>query len=242
MEAAVGDKMEQKKIVAIILAAGSGKRMQSDIPKQYLHLNGKPILYYSLKTFDESIIDEIVLVVGKNEIDYCKKEIIDKYKLKKVQYVIEGGEQRYHSVFNGLSAINYADYVLIHDGARPFVTKDIINRTIDEVYLSHACAVGVPSKDTIKIVDDKNYVVVTPNRDRVWSIQTPQGFSYELIVEAYKKIINSIPVNITDDAMIIEYAMDRPIKIVKGSYTNIKITTPEDIIVGEAFIKMLENF
>ena len=233
--------MEYKKTVAIILAAGNGKRMHSSIPKQYLLLDGKPILYYSLKAFEESSVDEIILVVGKNDIDYCRKTIVDKYHFKKVCNIIEGGEERYHSVYHALKAISFADYVLIHDGARPFITAETIETTIVQVALYNACVVGVPTKDTIKIVNEQGIVVETPKRDNVWVIQTPQAFSFDIIMKAYKMIMDiDGTVNITDDAMVVECTMQYPIKLVMGSYRNIKVTTPEDILIGEAFIKGLK--
>ena len=233
--------MDQKKTVAIVLAAGSGKRMQNSIPKQYLLLNDKPILYYSLKAFEESSVDEIILVVSKNDIDYCRKTIVEKYHFKKVSNIIEGGEERYHSVFYALKAISFADYVLIHDGARPFITAETIETTIVQVVRYSACIVGVPTKDTIKIVNEQGIVVETPNRDKVWLIQTPQAFSFEIIIKAYRMIMDiEETVNITDDAMVVEHTMQYPIKLVMGSYRNIKVTTPEDILIGEAFIKGLK--
>jgi len=255
--------MEDKK-VAIVLAAGSGKRMQSSTPKQYLLLDGKPILYYSLKAFEESSVDEIILVVGKNDIDYCRKTIVEQYHFKKVCNIIEGGVERYLSVYNGLNAISFANCVLIHDGARPFITVEIIERTIEQVTLHRACVVGVPTKDTIKLVNGQGIVVETPNRDNVWLIQTPQAFSFDIIREAYRRIMDEISytmkhakksksalidndkdlatigstvLNITDDAMVVEHTMEYPIRLVMGSYSNIKVTTPEDILIGETLLK-----
>ena len=227
--------MDHKKIVAIVLAAGTGKRMQSNIPKQYLMLQDKPVLYYSLKTFEESNVDEIILVVGKDDIEYCHEEIVDKYNFKKVTKIIEGGAERYHSVYNGLNAIGYADYVLIHDGARPFITLDIIKKIIEEVSIYNACVVGVPSKDTVKIINEDGIVMDTPNRDKVWSVQTPQAFSYNIIKKAYELLFSSKQedINITDDAMVVEHVLKCPVKLVIGEYYNIKITTPDDLVFGE---------
>ncbi len=233
--------MEHKKIVAIILAAGTGKRMQSNIPKQYLVLQDKPILYYALKTFEESNVDEMILVVGNDEIEYCREEIVDKFNFKKVKKILEGGLERYHSVFNGLNAIDYADYVLIHDGARPFISLEVINRTIEEVDTYKACVVGVPSKDTAKIVNEEGIVTETPNRDKVWSVQTPQAFSYEIIKKAYELLFisNQKNLKITDDAMVVEYTLNSPVKLVMGEYTNIKITTPDDLIIGQSILSRM---
>lgn len=235
--------MEHKKIVAIVLAAGTGKRMESNIPKQYLLLQDKPVLYYSLKTFEESNVDEIILVVGRDNIEYCREKIVDKYKFKKVTKIIEGGAERYHSVYNGLNSIDYADYVLIHDGARPFITLNNIKKTIEEVIIYNACVVGVPSKDTVKIVNEDGIVMDTPNRDRVWSVQTPQAFSYNLIKKAYDLLLSSNQENIkiTDDAMVVEHTVKCPVKLVMGEYYNIKITTPEDLILGENILSRKWN-
>ena len=232
----------KKKSVAIILAAGSGSRMKADLPKQYMKLGDKPLIYYSLHAFETSSIDEVILVVGQDEIDYNRTHIIEKYNFTKIKKIVAGGPERYLSVYNGLKAIDSADYVLIHDGARPFVTPFLINNVLNQVQRYKACLVGVPSKDTIKLADEKQMISQTPNRDYVWVIQTPQAFSYALIMEAYDKVINKLNesgktnINITDDAMVVEYTTNHPIKLVEGSYSNIKITTPEDIVIGNAMI------
>lgn len=235
--------MQRKKTTAIVLAAGQGKRMQSNIQKQYMLLADKPILYYSLKTFQESFIDHIVLVVGAEEQEYCQKEIVDKFGFHKVVAIVEGGKERYHSVANGLCAITWEnDMVFIHDGARPFVTEEILQRAYEEVNVSHACVVGMPVKDTVKIADSNRNVVNTPNRADVWQVQTPQVFEMELIADSYNKLIEQEEellkqnVMITDDAMVVEYFSDVQIKLVEGSYQNIKITTPEDIDIAKVFV------
>ena len=237
--------MQRKKTTAIVLAAGQGKRMQSKIQKQYMLLEDKPILYYCLKTFQDSFINHIVLVVGADEQEYCQKEIIDKFGFDKVEAVVEGGKERYHSVANGIKAIIWEnDMVFIHDGARPFVTEEILQRAYEEVNTSHACVVGMPVKDTVKIADSKRMVVNTPNRADVWQVQTPQVFDMTLIAESYNKLIQQEEellkqnVLITDDAMVVEYFSDVSIKLVEGSYQNIKITTPEDMCIAKAFMEM----
>ena len=235
--------MKNAKTTAIILAAGQGKRMNSAVQKQYLLINEKPVLYYSLKAFDESIIDDIVLVVGKGEIDYCQKEIVEKYGIKKVRTITEGGKERYHSVACGLSEIKWeCDYVFIHDGARPFVDSEIIERTFINVQKKYACIVGMPIKDTVKIADINEYVESTPDRSLVWQIQTPQAFERNLISTAYEKLLSeeekllSEGVAVTDDAMVVEYFTKTRVKLVRGSYKNIKITTPEDLEIAEIFL------
>lgn len=234
--------MKHVKTTAIILAAGRGKRMNSAIQKQYLLINDRPVLYYSLKAFDESIIDDIVLVAGKGEIDYCQKEIVEKYGIKKVRTITEGGKERYHSVACGLSEINWeCDYVFIHDGARPFVDSEIIERAFVSVQENSACIVGMPIKDTVKIADINEYVESTPNRSLVWQIQTPQAFEKELISSAYEQLLLNEKklaednVSITDDAMVVEYFTKTRVKLVRGSYENIKITTPEDLEIAGIF-------
>lgn len=235
--------IKEKKIVAVCLAAGQGKRMESSVQKQYLLIQDKPVLYYALKAFQESLVEEVVLVVGAGEEDYCKKEIVDKYEFTKVKYIVNGGKERYHSVFCGLQAVEAADYVLIHDGARPFLTQEIIQRCIDGAKEYKACVAGMPVKDTIKLADDDCNIESTPRRSKVWMIQTPQAFEYPLIKKAYTMLIEqeeqgmktTIPV--TDDAMVVEYFLNQKVHLVYGSYENIKITTPEDMYVAEVFLK-----
>lgn len=226
-----------EKYTAIVLAAGSGRRMNSDVHKQYLLIQGKPVLYYSLKQFEDSTVDEIVLVVGKDEVDYCRKEIVEKYGFTKVKKIVEGGRERYHSVYEGLKQAQDADYVLIHDGARPFVDQDIIRRCMQEVKIAEACVVGMPVKDTIKIADEDGYAKETPDRKNVWMIQTPQTFSRPLITDAYASMLENEDTAITDDAMVLERTKGKKVKLIEGSYRNIKITTPEDLLIAEAYLQ-----
>ena len=165
------------KYTAIVLSAGKGSRMGSSVHKQYLLLCGRPVIYYTLKAFEESSVDEIVLVTGEGEEEYCRKEIVEKYKLHKVTKIVKGGKERYHSVFQGLSACEHTDYVLIHDGARPFIEQEVIRHTMDEVQKKHACIAAVPVKDTIKKVDENGKVEDTPPRKSLYTVQTPQAFS-----------------------------------------------------------------
>lgn len=231
-----------EKIAAIVLAAGAGKRMNSAVHKQYMLLEGKPVLYYALKAFEESEVTEIILVVGAGEEEYCRTEIIEKYGIGKVGAVVQGGRERYHSVYAGLNAAQGADYVLIHDGARPLVTADIIKRSIECVRTGQSCVVGMPVKDTIKIADENGFAQTAPNRDRIWQVQTPQVFTAELAKRAYEELLikegalQSQGIQITDDAMVVETLLHHPVKLVEGSYENIKITTPEDLKVAESFL------
>jgi 2-C-methyl-D-erythritol 4-phosphate cytidylyltransferase len=231
------------KTTAIVLAAGQGKRMNSSVHKQYLLIKGKPVLYYALKAFDDSLVDDIILVTGKDEINYCQDKIINKYGFKKVRAIVVGGRERYHSVYNGIKAISWeCDYIFIHDGARPFVTCEIIERAYSQVCRSNACIVGMPVKDTIKISDADGFVADTPKRSDVWQVQTPQVFEKKLIETAYEKLMDneevllSDGISITDDAMVVEYFEKAKIKLVQGSYENIKITTPEDLKIAETFV------
>lgn len=225
------------KIAAIVLAAGQGKRMNNTVHKQYLLLEGRPVLYYSLAAFERSGVDEVVLVTGRGEVPYCEQEIVGKYGFHKVVCITEGGAERCHSVYEGLKALSDdTEYVLIHDGARPLVTERIIADTLEAVKEYNACIVGMPVKDTIKIIDDNQYAAQTPDRNSVWAVQTPQAFSYEIVWKAYTALMaNEIPV--TDDAMVVETFLHYPVKLIKGSYENMKITTPEDLIIAEAFLK-----
>lgn len=229
--------MSRKRCTAIVLAAGKGTRMGTKVHKQYLELCGRPVLYYALKAFEQSqVIDDIILVTGKDEVEYCKEKIVDKYNLSKVRHIVPGGKERYNSVYNGLKLIENG-YVFIHDGARPFIDEDSIKRAYDTVQHEDACIVAMPVKDTIKISDSQGFVESTPDRSTVWMVQTPQVFSAELIKEAYDRIMKTDCKGVTDDAMVVEKTMNHKVKFVEGSYMNIKITTPEDLEIGEVFIK-----
>lgn len=230
--------MEKRKRTAIVLAAGRGKRMNTDRPKQYLMLEGYPVLYYSLKVFEESPIERIILVAETEEIDYCRKEIVQAYGFQKVTDIIAGGRERYHSVYQGLKAAAGSDYVWIHDGARPFVTQDIIQRTWEGVKRYGACVAGMPVKDTIKIADEMGFAIETPERSKVWMVQTPQVFSYDVICRAYETLMEMEKSGqmrtVTDDAMVLEAMGGDRIKLVEGSYENIKITTASDLEIAKS--------
>lgn len=228
------------KCTAIVLAAGQGKRMNSKVQKQFLCIQGHPVLYYSLQCFEKCAwITDIILVTGKDEIDYCREQIVDKYNFQKVSAIVAGGKERYNSVYNGLLACNQTDYVFIHDGARPFVTQEILERALVCVQENRACAAGMPSKDTIKIVNANREVESTPDRRFVWNVQTPQVFAYELIASSYNKALQGDCSKITDDAMVVETYGNCKVYLYEGSYENVKITTPSDLILAEEFAKML---
>ena len=230
--------MEKKEYcTAIVLAAGSGKRMGTKVHKQYLLMGGKPVLYYSLRAFEDSKrIDEIILVCGAGEEDYCRKEIVEKYGISKARKIIPGGAERYDSVWNGLKETKEG-YVYIHDGARPFVDEEIIERAYECVSEHHACVAGMPSKDTVKIADSGNIVTATPDRSSVWIVQTPQVFDTELIRKAYALLMEKDEISVTDDAMVAEQMLGASVRLFYGSYENIKITTPEDLESAEVFLK-----
>ena len=241
---------KQGKCVAVVLAAGQGKRMNSTKAKQYMELHGKPVLYYSLKVLEESFIDEILLVTGRGEEAYCREEFIEKYGFRKIKKIVQGGAQRYHSVYNGLKALEKDEavrYVFIHDGVRPFLSREILERTWEAVRTEDACAVGVPVTDTIKVADERGFVADTPDRERLWSMQTPQAFEYRLIMDAYETLIceedNLLAkgIHITDDSMVAELILHLPVKIVEGSYDNMKITTPEDLAKAEILFEKREK-
>lgn len=230
------------KITAIVLAAGSGSRMKSKTKKQFMEIKGKPVIWYSLFEFEKSRVDEIILVTGKEDIDYCKKEIVEKYNLKKIKNVVAGGSERYESVYNGLKEVT-GNIVLIHDGARPLINNEIIERSIEGAIKSDACVVGVPVKDTIKRANKEGNIIDTPNRSELWITQTPQSFKTDLVKMAYKKMKEELEkgnttLNITDDAMVVEEFTTNQVRFVQGDYKNIKVTTPEDIDIAELFIEL----
>ena len=234
--------MNREKCTAVVLAAGKGSRMGTKIQKQYLEICGKPVLYYSLAAFAASpIIDEIVLVTGEDKTDYCRKNIIEAYGITKVNKIVVGGKERYESVYKALREIDPEGYVFIHDGARPFVDESIIERTYQAVKEYRACVAGMPSKDTVKIVDENDFAVNTPERRFVWCIQTPQVFETELITQAYKSLMEHDRENVTDDAMVVEHLSGTKVRLVEGSYENLKVTTPEDLVLAEALLKKRLN-
>ena len=241
--------MSRKRCTAVVLAAGTGSRMQSGVAKQFMELDGRPLIWYALHAVEESsVVDDCVLVTGAEDISYVKKEIVEKYGFRKVAAVVAGGAERYDSVYlalrfiadGGLTVPNRDGYVFIHDGARPFLTEEILRRCYDEVRVCRACVAAMLVKDTVKVADHDGFAVRTPDRSTLWQIQTPQVFETRLITEAYEKMMarqKAAGVRITDDAMAVETFTDVPVKLVRGSYENIKVTTPEDMAAAEAFLK-----
>ena len=221
------------RIGAVILAGGRGSRMHSAIQKQYMLLNGRPLISYALEAFEQSCADELVLVTGAGEESYVREEILPALGLTKLRAVVTGGKERYHSVYEGLKALQHCDYVLIHDGARPLVTDGIISRAAQAAVSDEACVVGMPVKDTIKVADAGGFAESTPDRSRLWQGQTPQAFSYSLIYDSYQKMIADGREDVTDDAMVVEAYGKVPVYVIDGSYRNFKITTPEDLEMAE---------
>ena len=223
-------------ISAIILAGGKGKRMGSAISKQFIDIKGKPIIYYTLKKFSENKkIDNIILVLPEDEVKYFKENILKKYELR-INKIVIGGKERQDSVYNALKSLKNSstDIVLIHDGARPFISERIINEGIKFAEIYGAAAPGVMPKDTIKVKNEKNFSIDTPNRANLVSIQTPQVFKFDEILECHEKIRYNGE-KVTDDTMVVE-KYGYSVYLYDGEYTNIKVTTPEDLILAERLI------
>ena len=277
---------------AIVLAAGSGRRMGAGPKKQYLELGGKPLVCHALQAFEDSFIEDVVLVVPKEDIGYCRAEIVERYGFSKVRAVIAGGKERYDSVAAGLrwleaakgtgtmaepatvpvplaASVPLTHLVFIHDGARPFVTQEMLRDLYDAAAESGAAVAAMPVKNTIKVADENGYVISTPDRATLWEMQTPQVFEFGLIRDCYERYMEecvrsestgtgtlthfslhdeqtsaseekrvSVPVPLThftptDDAQLVERYSDVRVKLVQTSYSNLKVTSPEDLIVAE---------
>ena len=223
--------------VAIIPAGGVGKRLGSPIAKQYLLLDGLPVLVRTLKIFQQAkVIDEIVLVVPEDDLISTRKQLVDKYDLTKVIAIVAGGKERQNSVRNGLSAIaGKCDVVVIHDGVRPLLTEEMISKVVAAAKSGGASSIGVKVKDTVKQTADTNLVEATLPRNNLWLTQTPQAFAFDILQKAYAVAVSDKFYG-TDDASLVE-RIGGKVKMIAGSYENIKITTPEDLIIAEAFIK-----
>lgn len=225
------------KVTALIPAAGMGRRMGRTVAKQFLPLGDKPMLAHTLLAFQRaSEIDEIIPILSKEDMESCLRDIIEQYHITKVKTLVVGGKERQDSVMNGLNKLEKdASIVLVHDGVRPFVTHEMIKESIDHARKGECVAVGVPLKDTIKEVDDKQMVRNTLERSRLWAIQTPQTFPLKILKRAYEESYKR-NAHGTDDAMLVERAGGK-VRVIMGSYENIKITTPEDLILAEEILK-----
>lgn len=215
------------KISAIVLAAGNGSRMNSDVKKQFITINDKPIIYYSLRAIEQcDLIDEIILVTSYDDIIYMQ-DIVKTYEFSKVAKIVPGGSTRQLSVFNGLNEVaDYFDFVLIHDGVRPLIEHNDIINVINDGIKFGAAALGVPVKDTIKEVDNDGFVTKTLERSKLIAVQTPQIIKKDLLIKGYNENFNE---SFTDDISIIEFLGIKP-KITIGNYSNIKVTTYDDLV------------
>lgn len=219
----------------IVLAAGQGKRMKAGKNKQFIELEGKPVILHTLTVFEEDPnCEEIKLVINEREKDIFK-ELLSLNPIKKIKEIVPGGEERQDSVYNGLNAIRSAEIVLVHDGARPFISHTVIRNLVEKASAEGAAIVGVPVKDTIKRVSKEGIVEETVERSSLWSIQTPQAFRYPILKEAHEKAKAENYMG-TDEASLVE-RIHVPVHIVEGEYENFKLTTPDDLILAKAFLQ-----
>lgn len=220
----------------VIVAAGSGSRMNMGINKQFIKLKDREIIAYTIEKFyKHNNIDEIVVVIKEEEAEFFKKEIIDKYNFKNIKIAF-GGKERQNSVYNGLKMLDKdCNIVLVHDGARPFISGRLIDNCIEEAKNNNAVVVGVPVKDTIKVINEEYDIVGTPERSKLWAVQTPQTFNYDILLKSYEDAFENDFYG-TDDAMLVE-RIGYKVKMIEGSYNNIKITTQEDLNIGIQILK-----
>jgi 2-C-methyl-D-erythritol 4-phosphate cytidylyltransferase len=228
------------KVTALVLGAGRGTRMGGKVDKQFLKINEHPILAYTLAKFqNHPAIDNIVVVTAEKDLAYCRNEIVEKYRFSKVSHIIPGGEERQDSVLAGLLALDQeTEWVAVHDGVRPLITPQTISDVLKVAFAKGAAIVGVPAKDTIKVVNPDLTVQTTPARASLWHVQTPQVFRRELLLKAYHQAAE-VGWRGTDDASLVE-KLGEPVSLVQGEYTNLKITTPEDLLFFQQSIKKQE--
>jgi 2-C-methyl-D-erythritol 4-phosphate cytidylyltransferase len=224
------------KVGAIIPAAGRGKRIGASIPKQFLEIQGRPLLHHTLTVFAScKLIDYVVLVMPRADVDEVGEDWINKYKI--VQEVVVGGEQRQDSVYNGFNSLEKGtDIVVVHDGVRPFTTPQMITATVEAAQQYGAAITAIPVSDTVKQAAD-GFVKQTVSRDGLWRVQTPQAFQYGLLQQAFKKAQKDSYYG-TDEGSLVEYLGER-VKIVPGSELNIKITRKEDLVLGESLLSRI---
>ncbi len=226
-------------VTALIPAAGTGRRMGRTVAKQFLLLGDKPLLAHTLLAFQRAPeIDAIIPILSEEEIEGCLRDVIERYHITKVRTLVVGGRERQDSVSKGLQKLEKdVAVVVVHDGVRPFVTPEMISEAVALAKKGVCNTAGVPIKDTIKQVDDKQCVLLTLDRSRLWAIQTPQAFPAEILkcahVESQKQKLYG-----TDDATLVE-SMGEKVQVIMGSYDNIKITTPEDMIIAKEILKRL---
>jgi len=230
---------EFKTIAAVIAAGGIGERFGSDTPKQFLEIEGVPIVVRAIKPFLlQPGMKSIAVVVPVNWLNWMKDKVKE-YDLGKMVKVIKGGSHRGESVYNGLKALKETDIVHIHDAARPFITRELLERVSQKAWEYGGAAVAVPVKDTVKKESD-GVIVSTLNRDNLWRVQTPQTFRTKVIQKAYKVAVK-LGFQGTDDCVLLERLTGIKVKLVPGSELNIKITTPEDYVLSKAIAKVLDE-
>ncbi len=225
------------KVTVLIPAAGMGKRMGKSVAKQFLPLGDRPMLAHTLLAFQRaSEIDEIIPILSKEDMESCLREVIEQFHLTKVKTLVVGGKERQDSVYNGIQKLEEdAGVVLVHDGVRPFVTQEMITETVDLAKKGECVAVGVPLKDTVKEVGADGIVKATLDRSRLWAIQTPQAFPVKILKRVYAEVYKHGFYG-TDDATLVERSGTK-VRVIMGSYDNIKITTPEDLLLAEEIMK-----
>lgn len=220
----------------VIPAAGQGRRMGTSVSKQFLDLAGEPVLIRTLRTFTSYVAISRIVVVVREEEKTGTNLLLEKHGFPSPSVqVVAGGEERQQSVYNGLKALD-TEWVMVHDAVRPFVTHDRLDALLDAMWESKAAILAVPVKDTVKRVNEEKLVVDTPERKSLWAVQTPQAFQRDLLMEAHQKGEEE-GWSVTDDAMLVE-KLGREIKVVEGDYANLKLTTPEDLVLAEAIWKM----
>ena len=224
------------KVGAIIPAAGRGKRIGASVPKQFLEIQGKPLLHHTLTVFAScKLIDYVVLVMPRADVDEMGEDWLNKYEI--VRKVVVGGEHRQDSVYNGFSSLEKGtDIVVVHDGVRPFTTPQMITATVEAAQQHGAAITAIPVSDTVKQAAD-GFVKQTVSRDGLWRVQTPQAFQYGLLQQAFKKAKKD-SYYVTDEGSLVEYLGER-VKIVPGSELNIKITRKEDLVLGESLLSRI---
>jgi len=225
------------KTIALITAAGKGQRMESETPKQYLPLSGRPVLAQTVQVFEDCpLVDAIYVIVPADQMDLVRKKVVEKYHFRKVLKVVRGGKMRQQSVWNGLRAIRSdCAIVVVHDGVRPLIRTELIEQSIEEAQRNGAALVAVPAKDTVKRAVKGKRIQTLP-REEIWLAQTPQTFQFPLLQKAFQKAILEGLAG-TDEAFLVE-KMGHAVTIIRGDYSNIKITTPEDLLLAEALFHL----
>lgn len=221
----------------VIAAAGKGSRMDDKVNKQYIPLGSRPVLAYSLEFFENiDYVDKIVVVARKKDLEYCRREVVERYGFTKVTDVVAGGKERQDSVWAGLKRLGAdTDYVAVHDGARPLLSSTVLLELMKAAEDWGAAIPGVPSKDTLKMVDRDDFVRQTMDRESIFNIQTPQVFKYSELIDAYRQA-NEEGFTGTDDATLFEHFIGR-VKVVQGDYRNVKITTRDDLIIAHSLLE-----